>query len=103
VNEEVQKPSIVPIDLEHPRAGGATWLTNLGRRLLLGQFAKLRDGALTLVEPDGRRHHFGQRTPRLDLAVTLEVIDPQLYADPPSAARSATASPTSAAIGAATI
>jgi cyclopropane-fatty-acyl-phospholipid synthase len=81
VSEEVQKPSIVPIDLEHPREGGATWLTNLGRRLLLGQFAKLRDGALTLVEPDGRRHHFGQRTPRLDLAVTLEVIDPQLYAD----------------------
>ena len=81
MSEEVQKPSIVPIDLEHPREGGATWLTNLGRRLLLGQFAKLRDGALTLVEPDGRRHHFGQRTPRLDLAVTLEVIDPQLYAD----------------------
>ena len=58
-----------------------TPLAALGRRLLLGQLARLGDGALTLVEPDGTRHAFGRRTPRLDLAVTLEVLDAQLYAD----------------------
>ncbi|MFZ9708624.1 MAG: class I SAM-dependent methyltransferase [Steroidobacteraceae bacterium] len=56
-------------------------LARLGRRGLLAQFAQLRDGELTLIEPDGRTHHFGRRTSRLDLAVTLRIDHPQLYAD----------------------
>jgi cyclopropane-fatty-acyl-phospholipid synthase len=78
MNEDVRKPSIVPVDVGSRRA---SWLARLGRKLLLSQFEHLRDGELTLVEPDGRRHVFGRRTPRLDLAVRLEVLDAQLYAD----------------------
>ena len=78
MNEDVRKPSIVPVEVGSRRA---SWLARLGRKLLLSQFARLRDGELTLIEPDGRRHIFGRRTPRLDLAVRLEVLDAQLYAD----------------------
>ena len=83
-------PSIIPRDDGRGRSGPSTgdpsdgrpgMLAGLGRRLLLGQLAGLRDGELTLVEPDGTRHRFGARTPRLDVAVTLEVLHPQLYAD----------------------
>jgi len=56
-------------------------LAQLGRRALLAQFVTLRDGQLTLIEPDGTTHRFGQRTPRLDLGVTIHVDHPQLYAD----------------------
>ncbi|MBU6378369.1 MAG: cyclopropane-fatty-acyl-phospholipid synthase family protein [Gammaproteobacteria bacterium] len=58
-----------------------TPLAALGRRLLLRQFATLRDGELRIIEPDGTRHQFGQRTPRLDLTITLHIDHPQLYAD----------------------
>ena len=58
-----------------------TPLAALGRRLLLRQFATLRDGELRIIEPDGTRHQFGQRTPRLDLSITLHIDHPQLYAD----------------------
>jgi cyclopropane-fatty-acyl-phospholipid synthase len=79
-------PSIIPRDDDRNGSGGPPdgrpgMLAGLGRRLLLGQLADLRDGELTLVEPDGTRHRFGARTPRLDVAVTLEVLHPQLYAD----------------------
>ena len=41
----------------------------------------LRDGELILIDPDGTRTHFGARTARLDVCVTLQVLDEQLYAD----------------------
>jgi cyclopropane-fatty-acyl-phospholipid synthase len=77
-------PSIIPRDNGPGGARGdrnAGPIVQLARRLLLEQLARLRDGELTLIEPDGSRHRFGRRTPRLDLAVTLEVLDPQLFAD----------------------
>ena len=49
-------PSIIPRD--DGRGASAGPLAKLGRRLLLGQLAGLRDGELTLIEPDeiGRAH-----------------------------------------------
>lgn len=81
MNERTQKPSIIP---NLPNLGAAdhpSALAALGRRLLLKQFATLRDGELHIIEWDGTRHHFGARTPRLDVSVTLHVDHPQLYAD----------------------
>ena len=81
MNERTQKPSIIP---SLPNLGAAdrpSALAALGRRLLLGQFAALRDGELHIVEWDGKRHRFGSRTPRLDVSVTLHIDHPQLYAD----------------------
>ena len=84
--DDRRKPSIIPgadgatlgtlADAGRPSA-----LATLGRRLLLGQFASLRDGELNVLEWDGTRHRFGARTSRLDLAVTLHIDHPQLYAD----------------------
>jgi cyclopropane-fatty-acyl-phospholipid synthase len=56
-------------------------LIKLGRRLLLGQLAAIEHGELLLVESDGTLHRFGKRTPRLDVSITLKVIDDQLFAD----------------------
>ena len=85
MNERTEKPSIIPrgtsTDVNVGNVGRPTALAALGRRLLLAQFAALRDGELSIVEWDGRRHHFGRRTPRLDVAVTLYIDHPQLYAD----------------------
>jgi len=81
MNERTQKPSIIP---SLPNLGAAdrpSALAAFGRRLLLGQFAGLRDGELNIVEWDGSRHRFGSRTSRLDLSVTLQIDHPQLYAD----------------------
>jgi cyclopropane-fatty-acyl-phospholipid synthase len=81
MNERTQKPSIIP---SLPNLGAAdrpSALAALGRRLLLGQFAALRDGELNIVEWDGSHHRFGSRTPRLDISVTLHIDHPQLYAD----------------------
>jgi cyclopropane-fatty-acyl-phospholipid synthase len=81
MNERTQKPSIIP---SLPNLGAAdrpSALAALGRRLLLGQFAALRDGELHIVEWDCKRHRFGSRTPRLDVSVTLHIDHPQLYAD----------------------
>ena len=81
MTDETQKPSIIPTLSALPPAERASPLAALGRRLLLAQFAALHDGELTLFEWDGTRHRFGKRTPRLDLAVTLHIDHPQLYAD----------------------
>jgi cyclopropane-fatty-acyl-phospholipid synthase len=81
MNERTQKPSIIP---SLPNLGAAdrpSALAALGRRLLLSQFAALREGELNIVEWDGSRHRFGSRTPRLDVSVTLCIDHPQLYAD----------------------
>ena len=81
-----RRPTIIPgsdaAALESlPDATKPSALATLGRKLLFAQFGELRDGELTLVEWNGTRHRFGRRTPRLDLAVTLTVDHPQLYAD----------------------
>jgi len=85
MSERSEKPSIIPTAaMDAWRATGAgrpSPLAALGRKLLLGQFAMLQHGELQIVEWDGQRHRFGRRTPRLDLAVTLHIDHPQLYAD----------------------
>jgi cyclopropane-fatty-acyl-phospholipid synthase len=73
-------PTIIPRETDRAPARSSS-LARFGRRLLLGQLSRLQDGALTLIEPDGQRHDFGRRTARLDLAVTVEVRDPQFFAD----------------------
>ena len=73
-------PTIIPRETDRATARSGP-LARFGRRLLLSQLTRLQDGALTLIEPDGRRHEFGCRTARLDLAVTVEVRDPQFFAD----------------------
>ena len=81
MNERTQKPSIIP---SLPNLGAAdrpSALAALGRRLLLSQFAAMREGELNIIEWDGTRHRFGSRTPRLDVSVTLHIDHPQLYAD----------------------
>ena len=73
-------PTIIPRETDRATARSGP-LARFGRRLLLSQLTRLQDGALTLIEPDGRRHEFGRRTARLDLSVTVEVRDPQFFAD----------------------
>ena len=73
-------PTIIPRETDRAPARSSS-LARFGRRLLLGQLSRLQDGALTLIEPEGQRHDFGNRTARLDLSVTVEVRDPQFFAD----------------------
>jgi cyclopropane-fatty-acyl-phospholipid synthase len=62
------------------RAGRPGLLVRLGRGALLAQLAKLSDGEIRLVEPEGE-HRFGRRTARCDIAVTLTIEDSQVFAD----------------------
>ena len=73
------KPSILPASRSASKAS-VRGLAALGRRAVLGQFSALRHGELTLIEQDGR-HVFGARTPECDVAVTIEVLDAQFWAD----------------------
>ena len=74
------KPSIIPVDDETVEEPEFAPLAALGRRLLLAQFARLRDGELRIVD-GGDEHRYGQRTARCPLTATIEVLDPQFYAD----------------------
>jgi cyclopropane-fatty-acyl-phospholipid synthase len=74
------RPSIVPVEGAHPVDTEGSFLARLGRKLLLGQLAKLKHGSVRIVEPDGE-HRFGARTPDCDLAVTVHVQNPQFFAD----------------------
>lgn len=74
------KPSIIPVDEESAEEAAFTPLAALGRRLLLAQFAKLRDGELRVVDERGERR-YGQRSARCPLSATIEVREPQFYAD----------------------
>lgn len=73
------KPSLLPVARSAP-VPGLHGLAALGRRAILSRFAALRHGSLTLIEPDGR-HSFGAISPDCDLSVTIEVLDPQFWAD----------------------
>ncbi|MFM7396767.1 MAG: class I SAM-dependent methyltransferase [Gammaproteobacteria bacterium] len=86
MTDETQKPSIIPSfgtlpKMALPADATPSPLATLGRHLLLGQFASLKDGELKIVEWNGTRHRFGTRTARLDVSVTLQIDHPQLYAD----------------------
>jgi cyclopropane-fatty-acyl-phospholipid synthase len=73
-------PSIVPADEDDILDQPAGLLATLGRKLLLRQFAGLRDGELRVVDAHGE-HRFGARTARCQLTVTIEVLHAQFYAD----------------------
>ncbi|MBK6598458.1 MAG: class I SAM-dependent methyltransferase [Proteobacteria bacterium] len=73
------KPSIIPYERGLP-AGNPTWLARLGRKLLLRQLESFRHGELRVIEA-GREHRFGKRTPDFDLACTLHIDHPQMFAD----------------------
>jgi cyclopropane-fatty-acyl-phospholipid synthase len=75
-----QKPSIIPMDGNLSRPDRPSLLARAGRALILGRLAQLCDGELRIVDADGE-HRFGRRSERLDLAVTIHVDHPQLYAD----------------------
>ena len=79
-NPLADKPSIIPVDTHLSDPTRPSALARLGRKLMFGQFALLRDGELRVVDHQGESR-FGQRTPRLDLSVTITVDHPQLYAD----------------------
>jgi cyclopropane-fatty-acyl-phospholipid synthase len=55
-------------------------LAGLGRRALLKQLQGLQLGQLRIVDSAGE-HVYGRATPEFDVAVTLEVLDPQFWAD----------------------
>lgn len=75
------RPSIIPLEADLPAATRRpSLLAQLGRKLLLGQLAKLRHGLIHIVEPGGD-HVFGRRTSECDLAVTVHVASVQFFAD----------------------
>jgi cyclopropane-fatty-acyl-phospholipid synthase len=74
------KPSIVPGLVTETLAPQPSLLVRLGRALLLGQLARLEHGEIRIVEA-GEELRFGRRSARCDLAVTVRVEHPQLYAD----------------------
>ena len=55
-------------------------LTQLARRLLLGQLRKIRHGCLRLVDA-GRDETFGSLDATAPFDITLRVLDPQFYSD----------------------
>ena len=73
-------PSIIPADEDDILDQPAGLLATLGRKLLLRQFAGLRDGELRVVDAQGE-HRFGARTARCQLTVAIEVLHAQFYAD----------------------
>ena len=76
------KDSIIPSarELAAGPAAAASGLAALGRRALLARLAGLRHGQLTVLEA-GRRHLFGAAGGEDALAATIEVLDPQFWAD----------------------
>ncbi|MEJ1961492.1 MAG: cyclopropane-fatty-acyl-phospholipid synthase family protein [Gammaproteobacteria bacterium] len=75
------RPTIIPLaDAELSGARSPSLLAQLGRKLLLGQLAKLEHGSLRIVEPAGD-HRFGKRTAGCDLCVTVHVESTQFFAD----------------------
>ena len=74
------KPSIIPVDDNSVEQAAFAPMAALGRRLLRAQFARLRDGEIRLIDEQGERC-YGQRSARCALGSTIEVRDPQFYAD----------------------
>ncbi len=76
------KDSIIPstAGLGLRRAAGTSAIAALGRRALLGRLSGLESGQLTIVEPGGR-HVFGRPAADDGLVASIEVLDPQFWAD----------------------
>ncbi len=54
-----------------------TAIESASRRLALGAFSRVRGGSLELIEPDGRRFHFGDAA--TDLAATIKINSARFY------------------------
>jgi cyclopropane-fatty-acyl-phospholipid synthase len=77
----MNKPTILPANLSTDRlADRAGPIQALGRRALLGQLARLEHGTLTLTER-GNRRVFGRPSDRCSLTASIEVRQPQFWAD----------------------
>lgn len=74
------RSSIIPAIADLPPVGAVSALAGLGRRLLLGQLARLTRGELRVIE-GGREHRFGARSAAYPLSATLRVDHPQMFAD----------------------
>ena len=74
------KPSIIPIEDESTEERAFAPLAALGRHLLRAQFARLRHGEIRLVDERGEQR-YGERSARCPFTTTIEVLDPQFYAD----------------------
>ena len=74
------KPSIIPIDDESTEERSFAPLATLGRRLLRAQFARLQHGEIRLIDEHGEQR-YGVRSARCPFTATIEVLDPQFYAD----------------------
>ncbi len=74
------KPTIIPErsgeNMVHRESGSA----RLARRLLTGRLAHLKDGELRIIEQGAEPLHFGARTTRCGLAVTITVDHPEFWA-----------------------
>ncbi len=74
------KPTIVPAEFVGTGPTTDSWLQRLGRRLFLNKLAGLELGEITVIEGADRRR-FGKRSADFDLHATIEVLNPQTYAD----------------------
>jgi cyclopropane-fatty-acyl-phospholipid synthase len=72
------KPTIIPESILAETDGKPGMLTRIARSALVKRLGLLRDGALTIH--DGNEVlHFGARTERCGLAVTLHVLSPEFW------------------------
>jgi len=81
MNSTTGKPTIIPDFELEAGAPDASMLARLGRKGLLKQLSALADGEVRITEVDGTQHRFGARTARCPLSATLQVLNPQFYAD----------------------
>jgi cyclopropane-fatty-acyl-phospholipid synthase len=73
------KSSIIPAAAESRRLPAGP-IQALGRKAMLSQLSRLPDGELRIIE-DGQEQSFGRRSNRCPLAATIEVRQPQFWAD----------------------
>jgi len=74
------KPTIIPTDARLARPAQGSVLQRTGRNALLGALSGLQLGEITLLE-NGARQRFGRRSAECSLSATIEVRDPQFWAD----------------------
>ena len=74
-----QSPLLVTLEPDRPAS--TTLLARLGRKLLLDQLRQFEHGQIRLVEPCGREHVFGRRSPGFDLQCTVYFDHRQAFAD----------------------
>jgi cyclopropane-fatty-acyl-phospholipid synthase len=73
------KSSIIPATAESRRLPAGP-IQALGRKAMLSHLARLAEGELRVVE-DGQERVFGRRSARCNLSATIEVRQPQFWAD----------------------